>query len=109
MRDGGPNAPIFPEPPALRVSMTRQGTIAMNTRPVELSPAMAFSAGLLKECIAQFLTGIVSRCAGCAKLAGIQSVAAINATPYNRIELLLTGGLLLPVLIGRDCNVQSFS
>jgi len=87
--------------------MTRQGTMAMNTKPVELSPATAFSAEWLAGRIAQFLTGMLSGRAGCAKLVGIKAATAINTALYNSIELLLerigrvlvvTGDLLLPVL-----------
>jgi len=89
--------------------MTRQGTMAMNTKPVELSPATAFSAEWLTGRIDQFLTGMLSGRTDCAKLAGIQSVAAINAALNNSAGrvLVVTGDLLLPVLknTGRDDNL----
>jgi len=87
--------------------MTRQGTMAMNTKPEELSPATAFGAEWLAGRIDQFLTGMLSGRAGCAKLVGVKAATAVNTAPYNSTELLLerigpvlvlTGGLLLPVL-----------
>jgi hypothetical protein len=88
--------------------MTRQGTMAMNTKLEELPAAFALTPGSLDECMLQFLTGMLSGSADCATLAGIQATPTIHAAAYNPTEfslerivrafIVVTGGLLLPVL-----------
>ena len=84
MSDGAPNAPVLPEPPAPRVSMTRHGVMAINTKPPPLSGAAVDEA--LTALIGQFLT---TR-AGCAKTAGIKtaapSVTALCSRTLRSIE-----------------------
>jgi hypothetical protein len=79
--EGGPNGPVFPEPPSLRVSITRQGVMEMNISPEALLPAAALwsvAAGSLDGRTAQFFTGIES-CRTCAELSGISAVTAAQA------------------------------
>jgi hypothetical protein len=72
--DGAPNAPVFPEPPAPRVSITRHGVMAINTKPAPLPGAAVDEA--LAALIGQFLTTM----AGCAKTAGIKTAALSGTT-----------------------------
>jgi hypothetical protein len=76
--DGAPNAPVLPEPPAPRVSMTRHGVMAINTKPAPL-PVAAVD-GALAALMGQFLT---TR-AGCAKTAGIKTAAVSGTTLCSR-------------------------
>jgi hypothetical protein len=86
--EGGPNGPVSPEPPWLRVSMTRQGVIAMNTNPgVVPAAAWLWSPSVWAPALgtAQFFTGIVFAWT-CAKLAGVKAATAAKAAPRRNAK-----------------------
>jgi hypothetical protein len=73
-RDGGPNAPVLPEPPAPRVSITRHGVMAIKIKPAPLPGADVDAAPA--ALIGQFVTTVVV----CAKTAGIKTAAVSGTT-----------------------------
>jgi hypothetical protein len=86
--DGGPNNPVLPEPPWPRVSIMRQGVMAMNTNPEVLLAAArgSLSNSPLDLCTGQFFTGIFCRGTCCAELVGIKAVAAMSSAACKSTE-----------------------
>jgi hypothetical protein len=92
--EGGPNGPVLPEPPTLRVSINRQGVVDTNTKPAEpfaVAALCAFAARSLRPGTAQFFTGTESGWGDCAKLATFKAAAAASATRTRTEPNLLKG------------------